>query len=560
MGTSTKVSFGLYVLEIKQDADMSTTTTLQDFSDLDALETDNVSLYPFVTYEPDYWSLSGSFRFLPDTDAKVGFVTEEMSDENGEFTTNPEITVDFSQTHSTDGLGFRFGLNSGDYPSEMIIRFYDGATLNETLTVYPDAGEWGVTQSFEDFDKIEIEIVSTNRPYRYARVTGIDFGQLISFEGDEIKNATVVEETNMLSAELRVNSFDLTLFSEDSDFSILSPTSHYTALEERQPVSVYVYTDSDVVFIGQYYLDTWENKSEKEVQFSCVDLLGLLENIPFRGGLYSSYSLPDLIDEILGDNDIPFQLDASFESTTVTGWLPYSNARDALQQVAFAIGAYVDSSRDWGVRIEPFKYAIDTAVVTAITKSDKGSKQKVVMKPLVTGVKVFSHEYVAVTESQELFNDTLTVGVHEVSFDEPKHTLSVTGATITESGANYAILTVASEGTVTLSGNPYQDITRPQDKNMVGLSASTKKNVVEVEKATLVNPGNRNAVLERVYGYYQQRYIQKMRLYAHPAKVGDTLTVETLYDMSLRGIIEKAKVNLSGGFVSDVEMIGVIDE
>jgi hypothetical protein len=124
--------------------------------------------------------------------------------------------------------------------------------------------------------------------------------------------------------------------------------------------------------------------------------------------------------------------------------------------------------------------------------------------PQVTGVEVTAHNYLSTSTSRELYNGALGAGSHEIVFSEPMHDLSVSGATITESGANYAILNVVTPGTVTLSGQTYNDTTR-----VFGVysppSPSLVQNILQVQDATLVNSANGATVADRIYNYHQQR-------------------------------------------------------
>jgi hypothetical protein len=246
----------------------------------------------------------------------------------------------------------------------------------------------------------------------------------------------------------------------------------------------------------------------------------------------------------------------------IKGWIPATNCRAALQQIAFAIGAYVTTSRTNIIEIYPFVLAADVTSFTAeITKSEKSLQgQSLTLKPLITGVSVTSHNYVANATVRTLYNATLATGQHTIKFTQPAHTLSITGGTITESGANYAIVDVASTGAVEITGRGYDDTAEIVTVETPGLSSSVRKKVLEVKDATLINPDNADDTAQRVYDYYQQRYLQKVKLFASLAKPGDPVLIDTLYNRQLAGIIEKMTTNLTGGFLNTTEIVGVISD
>lgn len=559
MITTPRVSFGLYVAEVKMDASLSTVTPLQPFSNVANLETDNVLLYPNITYEPNYWLLSGTYKFIPEDTSRVrvGMMSLAMSDENGDFDTPPELQVDFTYPHTTDGIGFRFSLNTGDYASQIEVEYYAEEVLISSASYTPNDAEFSADNTVENFDRIVIRFLSTNQPRRYLRLLGIDFGKLITFSGTSIKQAAVVEEMSAISTEMKANALNLTLFSADEQFSILNPGGEYLALKERQPITVYLYVDSMVNFIGQFYLDTWENASENEVQFTASDMVGVMDTIPFRGGIYSNARMEDLIFAMMDAANIPYELDPELYDVPVSGWIRAGSYREALQQIAFAAGASVDCSRGWALKIYKTRIAANETPDAAITRAEKGMSQSITMRPLVTAVTVVGHDYIANSAESELFNGTLSAGTHEILFSEPQHDLTISGATILASGANYAQISVAEEGTVVLSGQGYTDTRRTHTIQTVGLGASVKPNVLEIKEATLVNAANLAAVTQRVHDYYQQRYLQKVKLFAPEAQVGNIVDIETMYEKTLRGLIEKMEVDLTGGFTVNTQIVGV---
>ena len=559
--TSCSVAFGLFALELKADARFSAAAEWSALSSASDLQDGNVNMRPYATYEPDFWLLDGNYKFLSEnTDGvHVGLVSAEITDAAGEFTNNPILQIDFSHPQTIDGVSFRFSPFTGDYASELNIVYRNSIMeVIRSERYYPDGVEWSTNEAVSGVKQIVVSFFGTNRPHRYLRVQSVDFGELVWFEQDAVRSATVVEECDPLSGELRANTLDLSLWSDDARFSILDPEGDYADLRERQPLAVYETVDNTRLFIGQYFLSTWENRSEQEIEFSCTDLIGLMGQVSCRGGLWAApgVAVEELLDDLLTPASIPYELDETLKGAMLIGWIPAGTLREALQQIAFAIGASVDTSRAWSVRITPMLMAATEDATAHITRAQKGAQQSVSLLSRITGVEVTAHSYLAGTQTRELLDETLAAGTHEVLFDRPMHSLSATGATITESGANYAVLTVASEGAVTLEGNEYID-TRKVVSIEAPYVATSLKSIVRVSDATLVHPGNVNAITQRVYDYYQQRYRQKLRLFAPEVAVGQVVTVDTLYHRQIRALIEKMSLDLTRGMIADAEMTGV---
>lgn len=559
MKTAPQVSFGLYALDIKSDSTPTSTDT--QFVTFDDLKNDSSTSLPYATYEPNYWLLDGNYKFLPVNvaTAHAGWISASLSDGTGTFTVAPVLTVTFQNVHNIDGITLHFDSYSGDYASSVKIQWYDGSnSLISAATYSPTSVEFSVEQTIANFKKIVMTFYSTNRPNRYLRMKKIDYGPLIYFGAGNIRQASLVEEIDMQGGEARYNTLDIRLISSNDQFSIINPGGYYQYLQQRQPVVVHEWVDNQLIFIGQFYVDTWKNITDRDIAFHCIDLMGVMDTITYRGGLFSAKSITTVLDEMLIPIHIPYELDASLSSATITGWIPYGSYREALQQIAFAAGAYVDCSRSGAVRMRAVRIAAASPYYDdTITKAQKGIDQALTLRSLVTGVEIVAHKYVSTSTSQQLYNGTLAAGTYEITFKAPMHDLSVSGASISSSGVNYAILTVSSTGTVTLNGQTYQDNTSIYSVYTAGLSSSVKPNVLRVTDATLVNTTNSQTIAQRLYDYNQQRYSQKVKLYAPSVRPGDVVLIDTLYGHQLRASVERMTTDLANGFTSQVEMTGI---
>ena len=558
--TSPQVSFGLFALQIKQDSTPSA-PDLQPFSKPADLSSDNATSLPYATYEPNFWLLDGGYKFLPSNLATVhvGIMSLAQSGSDGTFSIFPVLTINFLSVHTTDGLVLRFMPYTGDFCNSLKVQYYDASTaLIREDTYAPTSTEFSTGQTVTAFKQIVITFYSTSRPYRYLRLSGIDYGQLLYFQAGDIKAASVTEDVDVIGGEARFNTFDVLLHSTVAAFSIINPAGYYAYLQERQPIAVHELVDNQSVFIGQFYLQKWENKSDTEIELQCIDMLGVLDGITYRGGLWTGTNVETVIDAILGPIYVSYELDTSLYGIQIIGWIPICSYRAALQQIAFAVGAFVDCSRSGAIKIYPAKIATtDLAYTAVLTNADKGTQQSLALKPIVTGVEVTAHHYVSVATAQNLYNGSLVTGLHEITFNAPMHNLSISGATITESGPNYAIVSVPSTGTVILDGQIYTDNNLVASVYNLTLDPSIKPNVLKVTDATLIHSGNVTAITQRIYDYYQQRYLQKVRLYASLIEPGDIVLVDTLYGQRIRASVEKMVTDLAGGMISQVEMSGV---
>lgn len=456
-------------------------------------------------------------------------------------------------------------------------------------------------------------------PVTYPRIV---FGE-IEFIGKDFINASLTEEFSPLCITLPINVLEFSVFSDDVDFSIINPSGKFETLASRQPMAVYEVVDGVQKYLGQYYLEDWENESENIKKFTCYDVLGLINKVDYLGGVWlTPATVGALVADVLDPLDVHYEIDPDVAAIELTGWLPISTCREALQQIAFAAGAYVLSARQDSIVIgkltqaatetsgvrsgvahagqsrnyklrwrktQNLVYASGGVVtkgmrsgipasgqsrvyskrwrtsqwegakpIVEIQKTEQGDP-KPILRAQVTGVEITGHDIIEGTGSLEITNQAMTAGLHAIHFSQPMHTLSITGGTIISSGANYAIINVATAGTVVLSGLVYVDSDRVFSQYLPAVPGR-KENIIKITDATLVNSGNGPSVCNAIFNYYQQRYLQKMRLYS-PSKyteVGAMVDIETLYSNRLLGTIERMTTNLAGGNVADTEVIGVI--
>ena len=407
------------------------------------------------------------------------------------------------------------------------------------------------------------------------------------FERDMIRSAVLTEEFHPLSLTVPVSYLEVELFSEDARFSIIDPSGDFTLLQHRQPLTVIAVIDGTETFVGRYYLDTWENLTDNLIKLTCVDELGLLDTLTYRGGIWlEPITMGALLAQMFTGLNVDYEIDPDLETVPLTGWIPICSYREALQQIAFAAGAYIlcarqngvikfgridatgavtrgivcgvpraGQSRLWKKRFRPSQWG-GVEPVYDITHGDQSVDQKISLRPHVTGVELSMHDITVGTAKRKLFEGVLSAGTHEIQFSQPMHTLSVTGdATIVESGANYAILDVASEGTFLLEGLVYNDsITKIGVYAPVG--EGVKKNILTISEASLVNSSNGPAIAQRVFDYYQKRHQQEVKLIRPRAFIGSEVLVETLYGRKISGMIEKMVTDLAGGYVGKTTIVG----
>lgn len=283
-------------------------------------------------------------------------------------------------------------------------------------------------------------------------------------------------------------------------------------------------------------------------QFTGRSPMGALTGMVHTGGIYTGQTVEEVVKEICGN--ILSLIKSVYAGVNLYGWLPYADgkersARDNLAQVLFAIGAYLRTDLNGVLRIEPLWDG--TASLIDVDRSYTGGTVK--YDSPISAVTVTEHQYVAGTEVKELFSGTAQNG-DIITFSEPMHSLSATGFTILEGGANYAKI---SAGTGALTGKAYIHNTRLITQPV---TAGAVENIKSVTDATLVSLVNSYAVAKRLADYYRCRETITNDIVSGHEKPGHVVSVYHPYDKKMvSACIQSLDTTMSATLKSSMEAL-----
>lgn len=140
----------------------------------------NNNVYAELT--KSFMRVDGSQFFLPRNTGtaieQTGYVTSNVSDENGLFSENPVLTLKLPAAYTYYGLYISF---QGNPPKEMKVSTYNGDTLLKIFK-YDDLKEKSLlNDEFENFDSIRFEITKAY-PKNRVLIDKISFGDLSDYE------------------------------------------------------------------------------------------------------------------------------------------------------------------------------------------------------------------------------------------------------------------------------------------------------------------------------------------------------------------------------------------
>lgn len=245
--------------------------------------------------------------------------------------------------------------------------------------------------------------------------------------------------------------------------------------------------------VASWFVQALERTSKTQYNVSCTSRIGLLDQVTHYGGIYTGETVGTVLSGILGD--IPHTIDPIFTGIKLYGWLPIATARENLIQVLFAANMSVQSRYDGLLEFGNLP-ALPTDMLSADDYAENDATVK--LDAPITRIVLLEHNYVLGTEPKVLF-EGVTYSGQIIRFDEPCGNLSATGFSVTDSGANFAVV---SNGSGTLIGTPYVDTTREIVRDVTSASVVNEE---RIEGATLVGVTASSDVADRLQEYYRHR-------------------------------------------------------
>lgn len=546
--TSFEVVYDLKDTTALQDSIPSTMDN-QDFA-VEALLKDNTVFPDYGTLERDYFLLDGTMPELADEPEGIAFWSSELSDSEGDFQNNPLLTILFSENHTSTGLTFHF---AGEIPVQFQIRWYDlTGNMIALKSFQPDNPDYYARNLVENYGRLEIEFQKA-QPYRYVKLWGIDYGVVVTWGENDIKTASLVEETDPTSNTLKINKLTFQFVDRDNEFNLANSEGLHKALQKKQHIEPYEIVDGERLFLGRYFLTT-PSSDKSLAKMEATDYIGLLDDTDFKDGrVYNGEPAGIVLADIFAGTGIPYEVSEDVAATPLHGWLKIQTRRKALREVLFACGAVAETARRDNVWI----YKPSRLIQSDIPRSRKFSTSTK-QDTYVSEVSIKYTEYSAGAEEKELVKaTTYPAGVNEVKFSSPVSDLRISAGEIVEAKTNYIVFRLPEEAAVTIYGKQYskQDITVTSAVPQLKAGENPK---AKSFTGTLFNYSQARIISQAILDYYQLSLILNIRYLAARERPGQWAAVEnTLVGHGgYAAGLESIRTDLTGGYISTAQLRG----
>lgn len=320
----------------------------------------------YVSLELNRWALDGKSLLVPTgEDVQDGFISSLMSDAEGNFTTPPVITREFSLKHIFPGLTLTFDTRQQEWPLEVTADFYLNGAVVDTQTVSITSVQTTISTTATEVDKVTITF-DRCLPYRRPRLENVLYGLNVQFVNKDIVSTQQKHDVDPLSRRLPTETMQFTILDYEHKYDPDNPAGIYAYVDKNSPIEIqfgYELPDGSVEWLkpDNYVLNAKPSAQNNQATFNGTGLIGSLTGTFYKSKL-GSKSLYDMAQEVLLDAGLtlteqganPWEIDEALKDMYTTAALPIDTHMNCLQLIAHAARCRLYTDDDNIIHIRPF--------------------------------------------------------------------------------------------------------------------------------------------------------------------------------------------------------------
>ena len=320
----------------------------------------------YVSLELTRWALDGKSLLVPTgEDVQDGFISSLMSDAEGNFSTPPVITREFSLKHIFPGLTLTFDTRQQEWPLEVTADFYLNGAVVDTQTVSITSVQTTISTTATEVDKVTITF-DRCLPYRRPRLENVLYGLNVQFVNKDIVSTQQKHDVDPLSRRLPTETMQFTILDYEHKYDPDNPAGIYAYVDKNSPIEIqfgYELPDGSVEWIkpDNYVLNAKPSAQNNQATFNGTGLIGSLTGTFYKSKL-GSKSLYNMAQEVLLDAGLtlteqgenPWEIDDALKDMFTTAALPIDTHMNCLQLIAHAACCRLYTDDDNIIHIRPF--------------------------------------------------------------------------------------------------------------------------------------------------------------------------------------------------------------
>lgn len=345
------IAFPSNAVTVKNKQALSYTSNLHSLIEFTSLPQANIA-----TFENNSWILDGSFMSPSEVyggggDSYTGYISNDLTDDNGDYSTNPIISITLSSTAPIiNYLSIKFagGIDTS-YPKTFKIRTYNTDELIKEH-VYNINEQSGlplmvVEIGDENVNRVEFEFVGTVCPHRRSRLEKIMFGKVEQVNPYYLQSWKIDDKASLVADSIPTKTLTYDIINYTGDYNIDNPGN-------KIPINY-----NDVLILFTFSMEVnglWKyaptkifnlvdisTTPEGIVTFDCGSLLDILTET-YDHDIYSGErTLQEVMTSLLTFSGIATDqcLLNEFADYKINIPLPESPVREIIQRLAFSCGA-----------------------------------------------------------------------------------------------------------------------------------------------------------------------------------------------------------------------------
>lgn len=323
---------------------------LQSIIEMTSLPQANIA-----TFENNSWILDGSFISPSKTyggggDSYTGYISNDMTDDEGNYETNPILTINFSLIATVNYISIQFagGIDTS-YPKTFKIRtFNDDSLINEhDFNINEQTGLPLLVAQIGDanVNKVEFEFVGTVCPHRRSRLNKILFGKVEQIDPYYLQSWSVDDKVSLVADSIPTKTFEYTVINYDGDYNVDNPRTKLP--DNFNDVQVFFTFSMEVNGLWKYAPTKVFNlmdilsTAEGLVTFNCGSILDILTTTYDHDIYTGKRTIETIMNSLLSFSDIGTDqcILNSFANYEINVPLPEAPVREIIQRLAFSSGA-----------------------------------------------------------------------------------------------------------------------------------------------------------------------------------------------------------------------------
>lgn len=538
--------------------------TTSSFSNLSSIiDLDQFSSNKLATLENGLWLLDGTFFNPNKGQAYSGYMSDIMSDDNGDFETNPKITLTLLQSYDIEY--FSIVLNASiesAYPKQITTNFLDMSgnivktmvTDPMTITSLPNII---LEANVKGVQKVEIEFVGTQVPHRRIRMSSMMFGKLETFTQEEVVDSDLEDKSSLVADSIASRIFSFTLFNYDKKYNIDNPSNDLPVLDRSTEVMMrWGYKNEDFIEwsdMKHFRLLSVTTNTNNTVTFECGSVLDMMD-MRYDQDIYpGKRTVAQVVNQLLvfaGVSTDTVVYDTGFDTVTIDRPLPQMTVKELIQLCAFACGATIVIMDSGKIRFADLNLS---ASKMSFTYSDFASVPRAEQLEYTYDIALTKTSSKVASEAAQLVKTT--VNTFRVSISYPAamspYVKSVTGGTLVNASyyATHCELELNFTGDtcdVEIWGNKIETISTTEK------SATSSTLILDSQLAS--EPSEE--IKAKYKNWYSKRFKYVMNTRGEPLiNATDIISIQSPFSKDVLGYVLSNRISFNGSWSGSMEVI-----